>query len=82
MNKHDLLISLRRTLVPIIVGAVVGSFVGPYVDPVALQNVVSGVVSAVYYAVVRVVELRVPSFGVLLGARQQPVYRDVVHDEE
>lgn len=82
MNSNDLLISLRRTLVPIVVGVIVGSFIGPHVDPDALQSVVSGVVSATYYAVLRIVELRVPAVGVLLGARRQPVYVDVVHDDE
>lgn len=74
MDKHDLLISLRRTLVPIIVGIVTGSFLAPYVDPDALKAVVSGVISGVYYAILRVIELKTPSVGVLLGARQQPVY--------
>ena len=76
MNKVDLLVSLRRTLVPIIVGSVSGSFLAPYVDPAALTTVVSGVISAVYYGVLRLVEGRVPAVGVLLGARKQPVYVD------
>jgi hypothetical protein len=36
----DLLISIRRTVVPIVVGAVTGSFLAPYVDPEALTAVV------------------------------------------
>lgn len=77
MNNPDLLISMRRTLVPIVVGAVAGSFLAPYVDPVALTSVVSGVISAVYYAVLRVVEGRIPQAGVLLGAKMQPTYDDI-----
>ena len=73
----DLLISIRRTVVPIIVGAVTGSFLAPYVDPVQLTAVVSGVVSGLYYTVLRVAEARHPGLGALLGARKQPVYTDV-----
>ena len=76
MSRDDVLVSLRRTLVPIIVGSVSGSFLAPYVDPAALTTVVSGVISAVYYGVLRLVEGRVPAVGVLLGARKQPVYVD------
>lgn len=78
MSRADVLVSLRRTLVPIIVGSTVGSFLAPYVDPDALATVVSGAISAVYYAVLRFVEGRVPAAGVLLGARKQPVYVDSV----
>lgn len=70
----DLLVSLRRTLVPIIVGALMASFLGSDLDPQALQSVVGGVISAVYYTVVRLLELKIPGVGVLLGARKQPVY--------
>lgn len=74
MNKDDLLISLRRTLVPIIVGIVAGSFLAPYVDQDALKAVVSGVVSGVYYSLLRIAEIKVPALGTLIGARKQPVY--------
>ena len=70
----DLLISIRRTVVPIIVGAVTGSFLAPYVDPVQLTAVVSGIVSGLYYTVLRVAESKHPGLGALLGARKQPVY--------
>ena len=73
----DLLISIRRTVVPIVVGAVTGSFLAPYVDPVQLTAVVSGIVSGLYYTVLRVAEARHPGLGALLGARKQPVYTDV-----
>lgn len=70
----DLLISIRRTVVPIVVGAVTGSFLAPYVDPVQLTAVVSGIVSGLYYTILRVAEAKHPSLGALLGARKQPVY--------
>ena len=73
----DLLISIRRTVVPIVVGAVTGSFLAPYVDPEQLTAVVSGIVSGLYYTVLRVAEAKHPGLGALLGARKQPVYTDV-----
>lgn len=76
LNKDDLLVSLRRTLVPMIVGLVAGSFLAGFVDPDALEKVVTGAVTAVYYLAVRLLESKMPAFGVLLGSRKQPVYLD------
>jgi uncharacterized membrane protein YfcA len=76
LNKDDLLVSLRRTLVPMIVGLVAGSFLSGYVNPDALDEVVTGAVTAVYYLVIRLLESKVPAFGVLLGSKKQPVYLD------
>jgi uncharacterized membrane protein YfcA len=76
LNKDDLLVSLRRTLVPMIVGLVAGSFLAGYVNPDALDEVVTGAVTAVYYLIVRLLESKIPVFGVLLGSRKQPVYLD------
>lgn len=73
-HYSDLLISIRRTVVPMVVGLVAGSFLGPYVDPDALEKVVTGAVSAVYYIAIRLLESHVPNIGLLLGARKQPVY--------
>ena len=75
-NKDDLLVSLRRTLVPMIVGLVAGSFLAGYVNPDALDEVVTGAVTAVYYLVVRLLESKMPVFGLLLGSKKQPVYLD------
>ena len=76
LNKDDLLVSLRRTLVPMIVGLVGGSFLAGYVNPDALDEVVTGAVTAVYYLIVRLLESKIPAFGVLLGSMKQPVYLD------
>jgi uncharacterized membrane protein YfcA len=76
LNKDDLLVSLRRTLVPMIVGLVAGSFLAGYVDPDALDEVVTGAVTAVYYLVIRLLESKMPVFGLLLGSKKQPVYLD------
>lgn len=75
-GRDDFLVSLKRTLVPIVVGAVAASFIGPHVNLGSLENVVSGVVSAVYYSVVRYVEMYRPNIGLLLGARKLPIYVD------
>lgn len=75
-HRDDLLVSLKRTIVPIVVGVLAASFIGPHVDLGSLENVVSGVISAVYYTAVRVVELSRPNFGLLLGARKLPIYVD------
>lgn len=74
MNRDDLLVSIRRTLVPIIVGVAGMSFLSPHVDLGALESVLSGIISAVYYLVLRVGEARIPQLGRLLGAMKQPVY--------
>ena len=76
LNKDDLLVSLRRTLVPMIVGLVAGSFLAGYVNPDALDEVVTGAVTAVYYLVIRLLESKMPVFGLLLGSKKQPVYLD------
>lgn len=76
LNNQDLLVSLRRTLVPMIVGLVTGSFLAQFIDQASLENVISGVVTAVYYLAIRLLESKVPGFGVLLGSRKQPVYID------
>lgn len=73
MNS-DLLVSIRRTVVPILVGSLLSTFLGGHVDPEALRSVISGAISAVYYTVFRILELKIPELGVLLGARKQPVY--------
>lgn len=73
-GKENLLVSLKRTLIPIIVGAVAATFLAGYVDPDALEKVLSGVISAVYYTVIRLVETKFPGAGVLLGSKTQPVY--------
>jgi hypothetical protein len=59
-----------------IVGLVAGSFLAGYVNPDALDEVVTGAVTAVYYLVVRLLESKMPVFGLLLGSKKQPVYLD------
>lgn len=68
--------SVVRTVVPLIVGTIVGWLAtrGVEVDRASLIAVVDPIVAAIYYALVRVIERRVPSFGWLLGVPGAPSY--------
>ena len=75
-NDPDLLISLRRTLVPVVVGFLISQAVRAGFDIPAdqLTGVIEALVTGGYYAVVRVAEQYAPALGVLLGASKQPRY--------
>ena len=75
--KKDLEISLRRTLVPIVVGYLLGrtARVGLSIPADQLTGVIEALVTGVYYSLLRIVELRVPQVGILLGALRQPRYQ-------
>jgi len=73
-RKSNLLVSLKRTLVPILVGSTAASFLGPYIDQAVVQSFVSGLISAFYYVSIRFVENLWPEAGVLLGSKAQPTY--------
>lgn len=74
MLASDILVSLKRTLVPIVVGAVAASVIGRWVDLAMLEQVVGSIISICYYTALRVLEAKVPAAGLLLGSRMQPVY--------
>lgn len=69
----DLMPSLIRTLVPIVVGPLVARFGLDVTDPNNLA-LVSGVVAYVFYVLVRLVETHWPAAGYLLGIAKQPAY--------
>lgn len=75
--KGDVLVSIKRTLVPIIVGAVAGTILGQWVDINTIENFVGSIISGVYYTVVRFIEAKHPAIGILLGSKKQPIYVDV-----
>lgn len=75
-QKKNLLVSLKRTLVPILVGSISASFLGPYIDQAVIQSFVSGLISAVYYTAVRLIETLWPEAGILLGSKVQPAYEE------
>jgi hypothetical protein len=77
-DKHtsDLLLSLRRTLVPVVVGYLLARTArfGLNLPPEQLTGVVEALVTGGYYALIRVAESYWPAAGVLLGATRQPRY--------
>lgn len=75
-DKYDLFLSLRRTVVPLVVGAVAASALDPWLPGDLVAEWTTAVLAAVYYAGLRLIELRVPSAGLLLGGRAIPRYED------
>lgn len=72
-----LLVSFLRTIVPAIVGAVVGYLVslGLEVDPEfqgALTAVLFALFTGLYYLIIRVIEMKFPNIGILLGFNRSP----------
>ena len=72
----DLLISLRRTLVPVAVGYLLAQAAraGFNIPADQLTGVLEALITGAYYAVVRIAEQKAPALGVLLGASRQPRY--------
>lgn len=75
-QKRDLEVSLRRTLVPIVAGFLLAQAarIGLDIPADDLTGVLEALVTGAYYAVLRIVELRYPQVGVLLGALAKPRY--------
>jgi hypothetical protein len=77
-DLRDYELSVRRTVVPAVVGIVLAQAARANLTLPA-EHVV-GLVEAVfitgYYAIVRMVERYIPEAGVLLGAFVQPRYKD------
>ena len=75
-NTDDLLLSLRRTLVPILVGFLLAQATraGFAIPADQLTGVIEALITGTYYAIVRIVEVSWPAAGVLLGASKQPRY--------
>jgi len=75
-DKYDLFLSLRRTVVPLVVGAVAASALDPWLPGDLVAEWATVALAAVYYAGLRVLELRVPWVGLLLGGKAIPRYED------
>lgn len=75
-DQNDLLLSLRRTLVPVIVGFLLAQAARAGFDIPAeqLTGVIEALITGAYYAAVRIAEQYWPAVGVLLGASRQPRY--------
>lgn len=76
INKHDLFLSIRRTIVPLIVGAVAASVLDPVLPSALVAEWATVAIAAVYYAGIRFLEFRVPAVGWLLGGTGIPEYVD------
>jgi hypothetical protein len=81
INKHDLFLSIRRTVVPITVGAIGASALAPWLPPALVAEWATLVLASVYYIVLRVLEVKVPGVSVLLGGKGQPHYIDPVEEK-
>jgi hypothetical protein len=75
-NKHDLFLSIRRTVVPFVVGALGAGVAGPYLPEVLLTEWLTVALATVYYVALRVLEVQFPKVGILLGGSGQPTYVD------
>jgi hypothetical protein len=77
-TNTDVLTSLRRTLVPIAVGFLLSQAarVGFDIPADQLTGVIEALVTGTYYSVVRILEVKFPGLGVLLGATRQPKYTE------
>ena len=76
INKYDLFLSIRRTVVPITVGAVSASVLGPWLPDALVAEWATLALATVYYVVLRLLEVKVPGVSVLLGGKGQPTYVD------
>ena len=76
MSDPNLLVSLRRTLVPVVVGFLISQAARAGFDIPAdeLTGVLEALVTGGYYAIIRVAEQYAPALGILLGAPKQPHY--------
>lgn len=75
----DLVPSLIRTYVPILVGQVAAwlALKGVQLDDatvVAATAALGGLLSAIYYLLVRLLEQKFPQLGILLGSAKKPEY--------
>ena len=74
--KHDLFLSIRRTVVPFAVGALGASALGPYLPEALVAEWLTVALATVYYVTMRALEVQFPKVGILLGGSGQPTYLD------
>lgn len=75
-TKHDLFLSIRRTVVPFAVGALGASVLGPYLPEALVAEWLTVALATVYYVAMRALEVQFPKVGILLGGSGQPTYLD------
>ena len=73
---NDMLKSIIRTFVPVVVGLIISWFaqLGIEVPTAALAGVIDAIFVGGYYAIIRVLESKSPQFGWLLGLPSPPSY--------
>jgi hypothetical protein len=76
MTNRDLGKSIVRTIVPVIVGLIIAGLarIGLDLAPDQIGVWLDGLVVSGYYAVLRLLESKVPAFGWLLGLPAPPSY--------
>jgi hypothetical protein len=60
---------IRRTVVPIVVGAVAASALGPWLPDALVAEWATLLLASVYYIALRLLEVKVPAVSVLLGGK-------------
>lgn len=75
-TKHDLFLSIRRTVVPFAVGALGATALGPYLPEALVTEWLTVALATIYYVVLRLLEMKVPGVAILLGGKGQPTYVD------
>jgi hypothetical protein len=75
-DLKDYELSVRRTVVPAVVGIVLAQAARANLTLPAehVVGLVEAVFITVYYSLARLIEQRVPQFGIFLGAFVQPKY--------
>lgn len=73
---QDLLRSVVRTFVPVVVGLIISglAMAGVEVDQAALTSVIDAIFVGLYYTVVRFLESKNKQFGWFLGLPTPPTY--------
>ncbi len=84
MNYEDLWYSIRRTVIPLVVGWLLAQAAryGFTIPEDALVGIIEPLFAGAYYVAVRWLEMKFPKLGVLLGALKQPHYEEDVRITE
>ena len=73
--------SIRRTVVPMVMGWLLSLPIAQYVDETAVETAIVAVLGAVYYAIMRVLEdrgVKAASLLIGMGVTLPPTYDDAV----
>lgn len=75
-TKNELVTSLKRTVVPLVIGwsVAVLSRLGYDTNDESLSLALQALFTSVYYGAILVIEKREPKAGLLIGGTQQPTY--------